>query len=111
MNGRGQVVGTRVAEQLQEAFLWDDTNGILPVIEDSTPSFFFFPHDINNSGQIAGDILGTIPGRAFRWTSSEGLQGLGTLSGLATHFATARAVNLWGNIVGGSETNSGDVHG
>ena len=111
VNGHGDVVGTRVAGRLQEGFLWDEPNGILPVIQNSTPTFFLFPEDINNSGEIVGDILGTIPGRAFRWTSSEGLQELGTLSGLATHFATARAINLWGNIVGGSETNSGDVHG
>ena len=111
VNDRGQVVGTRVDGQLMDGFQWDARNGILPVIEDAPPFFFPFPHDINNRGEVVGDILGTEPGRAFRWKKGEGLQDLGTLSGLATHFATARAINRWGTIVGGSQSTSGEVHG
>ena len=111
VNDRGQVVGTRVDGQLLDGFLWDERDGILPVIEDAPPFFFPFPHDINNRGVVVGDILGTAPGRAFRWTQDEGVQDLGTLSGLDTHFATARAINQRGTIVGGSQTTSGQVHG
>jgi len=111
VNDRGQVVGTRVDGQLMDGFQWDARNGILPVIEDAPPFFFPFPHDINNRGVVVGDILGTEPGRAFRWTRRDGVQDLGTLSGDDTHFATARAVNRWGTIVGGSQSASGEVHG
>ncbi len=107
VNGLGQVVGSRVSEEIQDGFLWDESNGLRGIIEDATPTFFLFPQDINNSGEIVGDILGTVPGRAFRWKQGEGLQQLGTLSGLDTHFATARAINMWGVVVGGSETTSG----
>lgn len=111
LNGHGQVVGTRVLGRITDGFLWDERSGIQSVIEDLPRPMFLFPQDISNRGEVVGDILGVLPGRAFRWTPGTGLQELGTLSGLDTHFATARAINLWGTIVGGSQTTSGLVHG
>jgi len=111
VNGLGQVVGTLVGEGFQDGFLWNERDGIAPLIKDPPPAFFVFPQDINNRGEIVGDIVGREPGRAFRWKFGEGFLFLGTLSGVDTHFATARAINLWGTIVGGSQTISGDVHG
>jgi len=112
MNDRGQVIGTRAAGGVVDAFIWDERRGMRPLIEDTAPNFFPFPLDINNRGEVVGDILGTEPQRAFRWTRSEGVQFLGTLSGVETDFATARAINRWGTIVGGSQAASGgEVHG
>jgi probable HAF family extracellular repeat protein len=111
VNDRGQVVGTRSAGEITEGFLWDERTGMRPLIEDPQPDVFLFPQDINNRAVVVGDILGVDPGRAFRWTRGEGTQDLGTLSGLDTHFATARSINRWGMIVGGSQTISGLVHG
>ena len=93
VNDRGQVVGTRVDGR---------DPGWIPVgcaqwnsaRDRRRPAvFFLFPHDINNRGEVVGDILGTEPGRAFRWTRARDCRILGTLSGLDTHFATARAIN------------------
>ena len=111
VNDRGQVVGTRVVGPVQDGFLWDGRRGMRPLIEDTTPEAFPFPTDINERGEVVGDMLGTEPQRAFRWTRSEGVQFLGTLSGVATDFATARAINRSGTIVGGSQVSSGEVHG
>jgi probable HAF family extracellular repeat protein len=111
VNNRGHVVGTRGDGQILEGFLWDERNGMQLLIEDPAPFFFLFPHDINNRGEVVGEILGTDPTHAFRWTKSGGVQDLGTLSGLDTHYAAASAINRWGTIVGGSQTTSGLVHG
>ena len=111
VNGLGQVVGTLVFGPFQDGFLWNERDGLALVLKDPPPAFFVFPQDINNGGEIVGDIVGREPGRAFRWKLGEGFLFLGTLSGIDTHFATARAVNLFGTIVGGSQTTSGDVHG
>lgn len=111
INDRGQVVGTRVAGDVQDGFIWDERHGMRPLIPDATPSSIPFPADINGRGEVVGDMIGTEPQRAFRWTRSEGVQFLGTLTGDATHFATARAINRWGTIVGGSQSASGEVHG
>jgi probable HAF family extracellular repeat protein len=112
MNDRGQVVGTRAVGGVVDAFIWDERRGMRALIEDTGPNFFAFPLDINERGEVVGDILGTEPQRAFRWTRGEGVQFLGTLSGVETDFATARAINRWGTIVGGSQAApGGEVHG
>lgn len=111
VNDRGHVVGTRGDGQILEAFLWDERNGMQLLIEAPPPFFFLLPRGINNRGEVVGEVLGTDPTRAFRWTKSGGVQDLGTLSGLDTDFATAAAINRAGTIVGGSQTTSGLVHG
>lgn len=111
LNDRGQVIGTRVSGDVQDGFIWDERRGMRPLIPDSTATAFPFPADINERGEVVGDMLGTEPQRAFRWTRGEGVQFLGTLSGVPTHFATARAINRWGTVVGGSQSASGEVHG
>jgi probable HAF family extracellular repeat protein len=111
VNDRGQVVGTRGPRgQITEGFVWDERHGMQPLIEDPPPFFVPFPLGINNHGVVVGEVLGTDPTRAFRWTRREGLQDLGALSDLDTHYTSARAINRWGTIVGGSQTPSGLVH-
>jgi probable HAF family extracellular repeat protein len=111
MNDRGQVVGTRVDGDREDAFVWDGRHGMQSLVPDSGPEFFPFPSDINNRGEVVGAVLGAGSQRAFRWTRREGLQFLGTLSGVDTDFATASAINREGTIVGGSQTATGDFHG
>ena len=82
-----------------------------PLVANAGPEFFPFPSDINNRGEVVGAVLGSDSQRAFRWTRSEGLRFLGTLSGVDTDFATASAINFWGTIVGGSQIASGEFHG
>ena len=112
VNDRGDVVGTRGGDGQDplEGFLWDERHGMRPLIEDPPPFLFLLPLDINNRREVVGEILGIDPTRALRWTKGQGVQDLGTLSGLDTHYATARAINRWGTIVGGSQTTSGLVH-
>jgi len=72
---------------------------------------------VNNSGQVAGAALNTIPDlyagffflpgatqvHAFRWTNSKGMQDLGTLGGTDS---SALFINEHGQIAGWSFTNS-----
>ena len=107
VNDRGQVTGTSNGPITSEGFIWDEENGLRRLAPSSTLTIF--PRDINRSGEIVGETIGG-PTRAFRWTESDGLQYLGTLSGIETDFSTAAGINRWGNIVGASATTEGPAH-
>jgi probable HAF family extracellular repeat protein len=113
VNDWGQVVGRRGNAQITEGFLWDERRGMRPLLEESAPFVAHEPHDINNRGEVVGEFLVPVPHttRAFRWTRRGGMQDLGSLNGLESDYATARAINRWGTIVGASQNSSLEVHG
>jgi len=110
MNDRGQVVVVRADGDRQDAFVWDPHGGRQLLVPKPSASFPY-PSDINNRGEVVGALLEPGLQRAFRWTRSQGIRLLGSLSGVDTDFTTAQAINDRGTIVGGSQTASGDFHG
>lgn len=111
VNDVGQVVGLRWTAdgQIAEAFLWDERRGARIMVERDASLPFTYPQDINSRGEVVGEMEGG-PTRAFRWTRDEGLQDLGTLTGIDTDYATASAINREGIIVGASQTVAGPPH-
>lgn len=108
VNDFGQVTGVSNGPITTEGFIWDERNGLQRLVEPSTLAIL--PADINNGGEVVGETIAETT-RAFRWTSSEGLQDLGSLAGLDTDFSTATGINRWGTIVGASLVAGGAAHG
>jgi len=110
INDRGQVVGSSHATF---EFLWQD--GVFTDLSAATGEWGW-PADINNLGQVVGksgrDEGGLDSERAFLWQDGVTTD-LGTLGGAAERGgprATAQAINDRGQVVGSSETASGDTH-
>jgi probable HAF family extracellular repeat protein len=116
INNSGQVTGYSYTANFgpAHAFVWTPTepNGATGTMHDlgtlsGDPSHFSFGHDINASGQVAGES----DNHAFLWTPAtpNGATGsmldLGTLGGL---FSIGYGVNSDGQVVGWSRTNEID---
>jgi probable HAF family extracellular repeat protein len=105
-NERGQVVGYSWDSEETvgpgTAFLWE--GGVLTGIAGppGSPAILDII-DINERGQV----LGHLPGHPFVWQKGVMTPLLGALGGLYT---TATAINDHGQIVGYSETATGDAH-
>lgn len=83
--------------------------------EGSIPeSRFSIALAINDTGQVAGDTTVGTGGNshAFLWTSAAGMQDLGTSRSDAYYSDTSNAadINNLGSVVGGSDTNIGEIH-
>ena len=104
LNNYGQVVGFSQTDLFEDhAFLWEDGEMIdLGTLDNG---FFSQAFGINNVGEVVGvssDQFGFL--RPVLWTEGDMID-LGTLGGLN---AMATAINDLGEIVGWSETDSGD---
>ena len=109
INDNGVIVGrswTGSYENTDHAFYWDQS------MHDLTPgAIYSTANGINNSGQIAGtvkvSILDQNPFRAFRFSTSGGMQALGTLGNEFCH-SMGNAINENGHVVGMSQTTLSD---
>jgi len=102
VNNHGQIVGTRREGGVDRAFLWENgafrSLGVLPGMTYSVAS------RINDNGRVVGGSgTGTLENplvqSAFVWSTSDGIQALGTLGGKITF---ANGINEQGDIVGSS---------
>ena len=118
INNAGQMAGiSTTASEQWHAFFWSARGGMVDLGtlgngEFSTAS------GINNSGQVIGEST-TLAGdpfedptlwdteHAFLWTAEGGMIDLGTLGGTLSR---ANAINDSGQVVGRSETASGESH-
>lgn len=107
INRNGQVVGVSETSSGPRAFLWNGTAmqdlGTLPGDTSSRADA------INDQGTVIGASEGGGSGtRAFVWTSSGGMQDLGTLAGGAgTGYAEAFGINNSGVVVGEAGSSLG----
>lgn len=112
INNAGEVVGFfgLGAATGVRAFLWTEADGVvnLGYLGEIFPGFASSSaSDINELEQVVGQS--SVPGgsRAFLWTRTSGMVSLGTLGGSNS---SARAINDAGQVVGQSDTASGDEH-
>jgi probable HAF family extracellular repeat protein len=104
VNNHGQVAGFgEFAAGIQHAFVWSAAVGLhdLGALPGGGNSY---AQGINDSGQIVGWSVGSVETRAFLWTSSGGMQDLGTLGGPS---ASAYGINDSGQIVGNAALADG----
>jgi probable HAF family extracellular repeat protein len=114
INYYGTIVGaSERADGETQAFIWQRGTGMraIPMIPGSVTSR---AHAVNDNGMVVGYSGGVITGnrqepvgRAFAWTSINGLIDLGTLGG---DYSEAYGVNHWGEVVGVSKTADGRKH-
>jgi len=108
INNNGQVVGAcDMAYGAARAFLWMPSTGMQDLNTlISAPSWLYSAKDINDDGQIVGDLAigASSDPHAFFWSPSTGIQDLGTLGGRRSQ---AIAVNNASQVVGFSETETG----
>jgi probable HAF family extracellular repeat protein len=96
----GKVVGwSQAADGMSHVFSWTAASGMVDL---GAPGEFSDIVGINESGQIAGNILPSYPGvdRAYVWTPGVGMADLGTLGG--GDYSHAAAMNASGEVVGTS---------
>lgn len=110
INNVGQVVGNIEIAATGELhpFLWMEGSGATD-LGNLAGYFYCYPNSINNLGQVVGaceteDFLSV---RAFLWTPDGGMQDLGSLGG---DNAYAITINDLGQIIGTSQTSSGEFH-
>lgn len=114
INNRGQIVGgARTAgNSLVHAFLWQDGEmqdlGVLQTSDKQSVARAINSRDqvVGNSSLVIGDPP-PAPNRAFLWEDGE-MTDLGTLGG---DWAVAFGINDRGQVVGGSFTADGGLHG
>ena len=113
-NNRGQVVGegcTSPSCSEIESFLWED--GQLTIIGGLPGSLFSQPDDVNELGQVVGQSHVGLPlfnNHAYLWEDGV-ITDLGTLAGPNLEItSSAIAINNLGQVVGNSETTSGENH-
>ena len=102
LNNLGQVVGILNSNT---AFLYE--NGQTTNLGTLPDDAYSVANDINDSGQVVGGsgLIGVDDGRAFLYSSSTGLQDLGTLRPTDL-FSLAVGINNLGQVVGFSGTNN-----
>ncbi|MEH2117346.1 DUF3466 family protein [Nostoc sp.] len=102
LNNLGQVVGILSSNT---AFLYE--NGQTTNLGTLPDDAYSVANDINDSGQVVGGsgLIGVDDGRAFLYSSSTGLQDLGTLRPTDL-FSLAVGINNLGQVVGFSGTNN-----
>jgi probable HAF family extracellular repeat protein len=96
----GKVVGwSQAADGMSHVFSWTAASGMVDL---GAPGEFSDIVGINESGQVAGNILPPYPGvdRAYVWTPGVGMVDLGTLGG--GDYSHAAAMNASGEVVGTS---------
>lgn len=99
-----QVVGSsEVSAGVPHAFVWSASGGMIDIHDGSGRAQCSIAFDINNSGVAVGTN-----GSAWTWSVDEGLQILPSLT--PGGYAVAFGINEAGQVVGVSETASGDQH-
>jgi len=98
INALGHVAGHAIPSSGSfHGFLW---NGVAMTDIGALAGDYTEAYGINNSDQITG--MSTInigsPGHAFRWSSTNGIQSIGTLPGAT--FCYGKGINSAGHIVG-----------
>ena len=104
VNNHGQVAGFgEFAPSVDHAFVWSAVVGLhdLGALPGGGNSI---AQGINDSGQVVGWSVGAAETRAFLWTSSGGMQDLGTLGGPS---ALAYGINDAGQVVGNAALADG----
>jgi probable HAF family extracellular repeat protein len=99
INDLGQVVGSaKTAGGETRAFFWQSGSRIRDV--GTLGGMSSWANDINNAGQIVGgaDIAARATTHAFLYSTTGGMQDLGTLYGKGSSYATA--VDSAGHVVG-----------
>ena len=92
------------------AVTWDSSNGMVD-LGIATGYAHSWAYAINDAGTVVG-FLGNndneeVYRRAMLWDSTSGMQDIGTLG----TWAEARGINELGDVVGFSDTGSGQLHG
>jgi probable HAF family extracellular repeat protein len=107
INTAGHVVGgSATAAGQSHAFLWIDGQGMedLGTLGGTKSD----ARDINGVGQVVGTSLVGSCDRAFLWERTTGMIDLGTLPGGCE--SGAQGINSRGDVVGYSETETGETH-
>lgn len=106
LNDNGRAAGYVRRQGKECAAVWDKSTGVTFL---NTPAgFSSLARDINNSGQVCGELRD--PNDKFRacfWDSDGQMYDIGTLGGRAS---IAEAINEKGRVVGWSETSARTVH-
>lgn len=104
ISASGDVIVGYVVEQLdhgstRHAFLWTEAAG-LEFLDFGAPDDWSVATGVSADGTV---VVGTVDGRAFRWTEAAGTQDLGVLPGQGSLSSFANAVSADGQaVVGGS---------
>lgn len=120
VNSSGQVVGhSLTASGERHAFIWTAASGMVDL--GTLGGNRSFAVALNENGQVAGvSTTATGDDHAFLWTSTGGMTDIGTLGGAfsrigwtwfsASGTPAGPALNDSGQVVGWSETATGEVH-
>jgi probable HAF family extracellular repeat protein len=106
VNNLGQIVGSSDTPDGQRVFLWTQASGMQALPSLGSGKYEDGAAAINNNGAVVGfSCLSSSqgcfgPNHAFLWTSSGGIQDLGTLPGDTD--SSASGINSVGHVVGQS---------